>query len=117
MSYISSQEVAQKRKELKLTFPNLKLSVTGRDHAVISVTILSGPKELTPPNRVYESINHFYIAKNYKEEPVKRKTLERIYDIINTGNSQITYDSDYGSIPQFYTRISIGEWDKPYQIK
>ena len=26
-------------------------------------------------------------------------------------------DSDYGSVPNFYVRLSIGEWDRPYQIK
>lgn len=35
---------------------------------------------------------------------------------MNQGNGELVYDGDYGSVPNFYTTITIGEWDKPFKI-
>lgn len=30
------------------------------------------------------------------------------------GKRELVYDSDYGSVPTFYTWLHVGAWDKPY---
>ena len=30
---------------------------------------------------------------------------------------EVTYDYDYGSIPNYYLNMRIGKWDKPYILK
>jgi len=43
--------------------------------------------------------------------------LDRVMAIAAGDQRESFYDSDYGSVPNFYVRLSIGEWDRPYQIK
>ena len=117
MPYISKEEVAQKRKELKRALPEFKLSVVNRGHSQISVSIIEGPIEMLEPGKSYESVNHYYIKDHYKDQPAVRKVLQTIYDIISRDQSELVYDGDYGSVPTFYVSISIGRWDRPYVVK
>jgi hypothetical protein len=117
MPYITKEEVAAKRKAIKSAFPNYKISVRNIDHSKIQATILAGPIALTEKENGYENVNHFYIKDNYKDRPETAQVLQGIVDILKEDQSELTYDGDYGSIPTFYVGISIGDWDKAYQVK
>ena len=117
MSYISVEQVAAKRKAIKEAFPNYKISVRNCNHSKIQATILAGPIALTNNPNGYENVNHFYIKDNYRDRPETAQVLQGIIDILKEDQSELTYDGDYGSIPTFYVGISIGDWDKSYQVK
>jgi len=117
MPYITSQEVAQKRAEIKKRFPQYKFSIVRQHYSTLSVTILSGPMELLQDGETYQQVNHFYIESNYSDRPEVRDLLLEILSIMKRGIGPSYFDSDYGFIPDYYTHISIGQWDKPYVVK
>ncbi len=111
MPYISSENVKIKRDLLKKTFPEFKFSVTRDNYSAISVNILSGKLAIEP---TYQQVNYFQIAAHFKNEPELRDFLQKVYDIIDSGNETEDVSPDYGTVPRFYTNITIGRWDKPY---
>jgi hypothetical protein len=117
MPFISTEEVAAKRKALKAALPDYKLSVTKSNHSSINVAVISGPVKMTENEDGRESVNHFYIEKHYADRPEVRDVLMTIYEIIKNGKTEEVYDVDYGSVPTFYTNISIGKWKNPYVVK
>ena len=106
MAYISSENVAQKRKQIKAAFPGYKFSITRNNSSGICVDILAGP--------IYQQVNTFYIKEHYAAKPALQKLLLGIYEIAAAGKTTGDYDSDYGFIPSFYVNISIGTWSKDY---
>jgi len=118
MPSVNREDVKAKRELLKKTFPKFKFSVRVENGMSISVKVLNGPFQLLKdPSKKYENVNYFYIRDHYKELPKASNFLSKVYEIINKGNYTITEDGDYGSIPKFYVDISVGSWDKPYEVK
>jgi len=122
MPYISTEQVKEVRNNLKKEFPEYKFSVRKYHHSQISVAILSGPIELITDvygidSSRYQQVNYFWIADHYKNYPEVRDILLKVYNIMNAGNRTVTVDGDYGNIPAFYVSLSIGDYEKPYQIK
>lgn len=121
MPFISTEEVARKRKELKKEFPNYKFSVT-KNNSTINVVVVESPIELRITGRSenefpnYEQVNVFWIEDTYKEYPEILKVLQKIYSIINDKNGVLVEDGDYGAVPNFYTSISIGSYNKPFSV-
>lgn len=116
MPFISTEEVARKRNELKKEFPNYKFSVT-KNNSTINVVVVESPIELRIKNTdSYEQVNVFWIEDTYKEYPEILKVLQKIYSIINDKNGVLVEDGDYGTVPRFYTSISIGSFDKPFSV-
>jgi hypothetical protein len=118
MAYITKETMKAKRDELKKTFPNLKLSVTCRDHSQITIKIMESDINFLSDGNTsgYESVNHFYIEELYKDEPEKMKILLKIAEIAQRGQREVVYDMDYGSIPNYYISIGIGKWDRPFKF-
>ena len=117
MPYISTKTVKERRDLLKKLLPEFKISVKTVHNSTISVTILSGPFDLLPnSDEKYEQVNKFYIDEHYADLPETKDVLNKVLDIANKGNYIESEDGDYGNIPSFYTRISIGKWDSPYQV-
>jgi len=118
MPYITKEEVKIKRNLIKKAFPGYKFSVRTVHNSVIDVKVLSGPVDLIPDSSDgYEQINQFYIKEHYKDLPKTSEFLSCLYEIANSSNCIESVDGDYGNIPSFYTHISIGDWDKPYEFK
>jgi hypothetical protein len=116
MPFISTEEVARKRNELKKEFPNYKFSVT-RNNSTINVVVIESPIELRIKHTDSdEQVNVFWIEDTYKEYPEILKVLQKIYSIINDKNGVLVEDGDYGTVPNFYTSISIGSFDKPFSV-
>jgi len=118
MPYIEKERVAQIRAQIKKEFPQYKISVTRRDHHAVSICILSAPIDMlkTSPDRKYEQVNQFYIAEHYQHDEQTRDVLLRIYSIANEGNGTEVEDGDYGTVPDFYVDISIGNFERPFTV-
>lgn len=114
MPYISTERVKEIRTELKAKFPDFTFSVTTENHSTVSVKILKATVNLIREGRENESVNYFHISENYKNYPEIRDVLLAVYAIMNEGNSVVSVDGDYGSIPRFYVDLQIGSWDKPF---
>lgn len=117
MPYITTERVKEIRNQIKKEFPKFKFSIRRQHHSSVCVSIMSAPFDLIPDNeKKYEQVNEFYIKDHYKETPETAKILSRIYEIANFGNGVFVEDSDYGTVPDFYVNISIGQWDKPFKV-
>jgi len=118
MPYITAEEVKTKRNAIKKALPNFKFSITRENHSSINVAFLEGDIDLMGDSeRSYESVNHFYIQEHYEDRPEIRDILMKAYKIASESQRELVNDSDYGSVPTFYVNITIGKWDKPYQLK
>ena len=113
MPYIEVSKVAEIRNQLKKALPAFKLSVTREHYSCVNVAIQSGPVEFPKP---YEQINQYYIEEHWKDQPGARAVLLKIKDITMKDERTMFIDGDYGAIPNYYVHISVGKWDKPYQL-
>ena len=115
MPYISKEQVAEIRKDLKKTFPKFKFSITKRNGHKLNIVILSGDIDFELNDHGYQSVNHYYINDHYEGEA--RHMLSAIVDYATKDQRTLVIDGDYGAVPNFYISISIGRWDRPYQLK
>lgn len=102
-------KVKKVRQELKRKFPKFKFSVTMMNHNGVNVNIMQGPMELGK----HESINHYHVDSNYKDNEEKRKFLKKVIEISDIA-TEYYETSDYGRQPDYYLSVSIGKWDKEY---
>jgi len=109
MPYISTERVKEIREQLKKAFPGWKFSVTRQHHIEVSVAIMSAPLDF---GKEYQQVNQYYINEHYQGEI--RDSLLEINDIMEASNGTLVVDADYGSVPNYYTSLSIGQWDKPF---
>ena len=123
MPYITKDQVKAKRAALKAALPAYKLSVTTEHYSGIKVAIMAGPTDF---GTEYQQLNPYI---NYREERYNSNTgewennpniqdlLDVVMPILNDGMGEGFEDSDYGHVPDYYTWVHIGKWDKPYQLK
>ena len=121
MPYITKDQVRAKRAALKAALPAYKLSVTTEHYSGIKVAIMAGPTDF---GTEYTQLNPYI---NYREErynsstgqmdsnPPIQDVLDIVMPILNEGKGEGFEDSDYGHVPDYYTWVHIGKWDKPYQ--
>tara|TARA_R110000772_G_scaffold62600_2_gene140681 strand:- start:1768 stop:2199 length:432 start_codon:yes stop_codon:yes gene_type:complete len=119
MPYITKDQVKAKRDALKKALPNYKLSITTEHYSGIKVAIMRGPSMLH--GSTYEQLNPYI---DYREDrwkgddrvsyPEIADLMDIIMPILNEGKGASTEDGDYGMIPDYYTWVHIGKWDKPY---
>ena len=122
MPYITKDQVKAKRAALKAALPAYKLSVTTEHYSGIKVAIMAGPTDF---GTEYTQLNPYI---NYREERYNSSTgewesnphiqdvLDIVMPILNEGMGEGFEDSDYGHVPDYYTWVHIGKWDKPYQV-
>ena len=117
MPFISTEEVREIRNNLKKALPEFKFSVRKQDHCAVTVTVVSGPELDLETNNT--SINHFWYKTNYEDNQKMIDLIEKILNTIDTAKPQreVVYDSDYGSVPNYYKNIQIGDYNKPYIVK
>ncbi len=122
-AYIAKEAVAAIRNDIKKALPAYKFSIINRDGSSVDITILSGPIDLLEGGTDYEKqkgyaqVNRYYLGEHYKDYPEIKNVLSKINDIASKDTKTVSHDGDYGSIPNFYVNISIGDWNKPYVIK
>ena len=139
MAYISTDEVKAVRNALKEHFKNkLKFSVRREHYSSLQVSIVSGEinfydgsldhEDRHNPNAPsYKFDGHEQINEYYPENYGKHKTLfEDIVGIMKTAPGNIEggrawYDNSDAMTDYFdtayYTNISVGKWNKPYEFK
>jgi hypothetical protein len=115
-AYITKERVKEVRDQLRKEFPDFKFSITREHSSVINIKILSGPIPLTDKPDGYEQVNHMWLPDHFKDRPEAMEFLMKVKEIANKGN----YDksdimTDYFDVG-FYLHMSIGEWDKPYEV-
>ncbi len=120
MPYITKEQVKAKREALKKALPEFKLSITTEHYSGIKVAIMRGPSDF---GTEYSQLNpyHDYRAETwnrdteeYESNPAIADIMDIIMPILNEGKGASTEDGDYGMIPDYYTWVHIGKWDKPY---
>lgn len=114
MPFITSDEVKQVRTSLKKAFPEIKFSVTKEHHSTLNVAIMEASVDFGTD---YDQVNHLYIDRYYQGEAAK--TLAEVANFVQDIKAQETthQDADYGSIPNYYFRLNVGKWDKPYKLR
>lgn len=120
MAYITTQAVKEIRQALKAAYPKLKFSVTkDSSNSSVSVKIVSGDidfaEDLTTNG--YCGINQYHLNQYGSHQAL----FEKIINIIKFSSVIKWYDlsdvsSDYFSTA-FYIHLSVGSYDKPYQLK
>lgn len=111
MPYISSERVAEIRKQIKKEFPAFKFSITCRHYSQVVIKILAGPLDFGTTKM---NVHRYYIKEHFAGQALEM--MNRIHEIANKGNYTVVIDGDYGAVPSFYVDISIGDWDKEYVL-
>tara|TARA_B110000285_G_scaffold121502_1_gene137382 strand:+ start:291 stop:668 length:378 start_codon:yes stop_codon:yes gene_type:complete len=123
MPYITKDQVTAKRKQLKAALPEYKLSITTENYSGIKVAIMSGPTDFETgysqlnPYMDYRTETWNRYTEEYDSNPGIQDVLDIIMPILNEGKGASYEDGDYGMIPDYYTWVHIGKWDKAYEIK
>jgi len=122
MPYISKEQVKAKREALKKALPQFKMSITTEHYSGIKVAILSGPVDFGVE---YSQLNQYADyreprwdrqTEQYVSNPAIADLMETVMPILNEGIGSGFDDSDYGHVPDYYTWVHIGQWDKPYAV-
>ena len=125
MAYISATDVAAIRKELKVQFPQWKFSVRKSSGGLaVDVTIQKGTvsfaENLTDGHC---QVNQYWIDQHWQDQAA-RDALTKINEIMHNApgraGGKVFFDhsdaqTDYFHTA-FYTHLSIGGWDRPYQL-
>lgn len=120
MAYINAQEVSQIRKELKNKFPKFKFSVrkTSGSHAV-AVSVMAGPTDFSDitDHSGHVNVNHYHMYHYGHHEPF----FDEVVKTIKSASDNKWFDesdpmTDYFHVA-FYFDVSVGRWDKPYEMK
>jgi hypothetical protein len=113
MPFITSEEVKTIRNEVK-KIAGYKFSVTKSNHSGIDIVILEGKADFGGERAV---INHYHYKDQFSNNEEALKVVSKIMEILSTKKEQkeITYDSDYGSVPNYYININAGAYGKPYK--
>jgi hypothetical protein len=134
MAYITAEDVKAIRNELKARYPKFKFGCKkGAGSLSVDVTIKQGPVDFienyltgaTPGTNVDYirksgslQVNPYWLDSTYSGEALT--ILEDIVTIVKTAPARGWYDrsdamTDYFDTA-YYFHISIGEWNKPYQV-
>lgn len=113
MPYISTEEVSIIRKAIKSAFPKFKFSITKHHRSTLVVALMESPMAF---DSGYKNVSVNWLKKEtYTQEQID--FFIKLDGIINANKEQKEqqYDSDYGSIPNFYYEIQVGTWNKPHK--
>jgi len=122
MAYITAQDVAAIRTELKAAFPKWKFSVRkGSGSLSVDVTILRGTCSFE--GSTHSQVNQYWIDSHWTDAEDKM-ALNKINEIMHNAPgrrdpSRAYFDesdamTDYFHTA-FYTHLSIGAWNKNYE--
>jgi len=127
MAYITANEVAAIRNQLKETFgKKWKFGVRkGSGSLSVDVTIKQGTESFADSfseGRRYAQVNQYWIDDHFQDAG-ERQVLKTIMNIIKTApasaeNGRAWFDESDAMTDYFHTayyiHIQIGEWNKPY---
>lgn len=124
MAYITAEEVAAIRKQLKEKYPKFKFGVRKEHSMSVNVTIKQGPRDFSDilEDRKYAQINQYWIEEHY---PRHAEFLGDIMKIIKTAPAAAPggrewFDESDAMTDYFHTayyiHLNVGAWDKPYAL-
>ena len=130
MAYITAEDVAAIRKELKAAFPKWKFGVRkGSGSLSVDVTIKQGTVDFSEgfqnsfQGRRHCQVNQYWIDSHWTDAEA-RAALNKINEIMHNAPGRANPDrkffdhsdamTDYFHTA-FYTHLSIGAWDKDYE--
>ena len=129
MAYISKEDVAAIRAELKQAFPKWKFAVRkGSGSLSVDVAIMQGTCAFTDAfdnsynGKRYAQVNNYWIDSNYQDLE-ERAVLNKINEIMHNAPGRANPDRKYFDHSDamtdyfhtaFYTHLAIGQWDKEY---
>lgn len=122
MAYITAKDVAAIRTELKQAFPKYKFGVRkGSGSLSVDVTIQRGTAAFE--GKGHAQVNQYWIDSHWTDAE-DRMVLNKINEIMHNAPgradpSRKFFDhsdamTDYFHTA-FYTHLSVGSWDKPYE--
>jgi len=113
MPYITSETVKLIRSEIKKAYPNFKFSITRRDCVAINVVVLRGDIDF----KVISTQTNGGFTRT-EDDASGKKMIEDVNAVIDSvePEKEVCFDGDYGSVPNYYKSISIGDYDRPYQF-
>ena len=125
MAYISANDVAAIRAELKQAFPGWKFAVRkGSGSLSVDVTILQGTVSFAENlDNGHCQVNQYWIDSHWADTEA-RAVLKRINEIMHNApgraGGKAFYDNsdamtDYFDTA-FYTHLQIGSWNKNYAL-
>lgn len=125
MAYISADDVAAIRKELKAAFPGWKFAVRkGAGSLSVDVAILQGTVDFGENlQNGHCQVNQYWIDSHWSNAEA-RAVLNRINEIMHNApgraGGKVFFDhsdamTDYFHTA-FYTHLSIGVWNKNYAL-
>jgi Large polyvalent protein associated domain 29 len=126
MAYISADDVAAIRKELKAAFPGWKFGVRkGSGSLSVDVTILQGDVDFSENlQNGYTQVNQYWINDHWASLEA-RAALNRINEIMHNAPGRADASRKYFDHSDamtdyfhtaFYTHLSIGAWNKNYAL-
>lgn len=110
MAYISKERVKEIRTTLKAMFPKTKFSITVQNYSGVAIDILKSNIDFAV---AYKQVNEYYITENYTG--AQRDMLLAINNIASYGQ-RFHETGDYGTQPSHYVWITIGRWNKPFEV-
>ena len=123
MAYISANEVAAIRKELKSQFPEFRFGVRkGSGSLSVDVTVKSGPRDFSDifsNDYKHSQINQYWLC-NYG---LHQAFFEQVLRIIKIAPSTVEggrrwFDESDAMTDYFHTayyiHLEVGSWDRPY---
>ena len=116
MPYITTEEVAMIRKAIKANIKNAKFSITKEHYSGVRVCILESSVDFTGVDNYSQSPD---IAKRlWGIDDEKTVFITRLFDVIDSAAPEkiTSHDGDYGSIPNYYRTIQVGQWDRPFKL-
>jgi hypothetical protein len=122
MAYISAQDVAAIRSELKAAFPSWKFSVRkGAGSLSVDVTILKGTAAFE--GNTYTQVNQYWIDSHWtnpEDQAVLKQISEIMHNAPGRAGGRVYFDESDAMVDYFhtafYTHLSIGSWDKRYEV-
>lgn len=117
MPYITTEKVKEIRETIKKEFPEFKFSIRKEDYSSVNISVMSGPELFKDWS--HTNINQYHFERHYEDEPEVLEFLKKLFHVITCVHEQKTVYTceDYGNWPNYYLNVSIGKWDKPYQVK
>lgn len=128
---VNAQSTKAIRQELKVLFPNLKISVRMRDYCCVYVDLLEGNIDFKglrtdrgadyyELSREYFSVNEFYVDDYWKGDAKKlfKTILNTIYKHVGRHYDRNAGDmgADYAGW-NYHIYLHVGQWNKPYVLK
>ncbi len=112
MPHIRIEEVKAIREKLKATFPKVKFSLTREHFSSVRCSIMESPFEF---EKNHMPINHhaMWMTDHHKGKPYLSFLLA-VAAILTEKKETESFDSDYGSIPNYYVTMQVGQWNKPH---